>query len=61
MLTVNEPRCLGCGYCQPSCPEDAISVWVVAKLNPDKCTNCLACIQWCPVDALEAECETGKG
>ena len=54
MVWVNEAECVGCGHCQPSCPEEAISVWGMAKVDDGKCTECLECIDWCPVDALEA-------
>ena len=55
MLEVNEEKCVGCGQCQPSCPEDAILVWGLAEIDRGKCIDCLACIEWCPLDALEVK------
>ncbi|MFC1923982.1 DUF362 domain-containing protein [Chloroflexota bacterium] len=53
MVVVKEEICVGCGLCLPFCPNEAITVWGVAKVNNDECIECLECIDYCPVDALE--------
>ena len=53
MILVNEEKCLGCGECLAWCPEDALSVWALAKVDQDRCTECLTCIDYCPVNAIE--------
>lgn len=53
MLVVNEDICVGCALCLPFCPNEAITVWGVAKVNRDDCIECLECVDYCPVDALE--------
>jgi len=47
--------CVGCGVCIPACPENAISVNDVAKINQDLCTGCGNCVSACPRNAIIIE------
>lgn len=53
MITVNEEKCVGCSLCLPVCPQEAIEVWVTAKVKGEACTECGDCVGYCPTDALE--------
>ena len=53
-VTVDKQLCVGCGQCEPVCPEKAIRVWGVARVEEEFCTECLICLGFCPIKgALE--------
>jgi len=52
MLVVDEEICVGCGWCEPFCPEGVLKAWGYLEIDTQKCTECLLCIENCPVDAL---------
>ncbi len=56
MIVVDEKLCVGCGRCEPLCPESALKAWGRLSVDATKCTDCLNCIENCPVSALS----TGK-
>jgi len=50
--------CVSCGGCEPSCPNEAISmVGTIFVVDPDKCTECVGfyespqCAEICPIEA----------
>ncbi|RLD17867.1 MAG: hypothetical protein DRI36_02760 [Caldiserica bacterium] len=45
-------NCVGCGACENVCPEGAITVDEVAKIDENKCTGCGRCIDICPRGAI---------
>ncbi|MCX6000872.1 MAG: 4Fe-4S binding protein [Chloroflexi bacterium] len=53
MLVVNEDKCVGCGLCVSTCPNEALKAWGVCRVREEDCTECLICIDYCPADALE--------
>lgn len=50
---VSRIACLACNVCVDACPEKAINVDSVAKINDDMCTGCNNCISSCPKDAIK--------
>ena len=55
IITVRE-RCVGCGECVISCPQQALAPGTTAGMNrdPDLCTACGRCVEVCPALAHEA-------
>ena len=52
-MKVNYYRCLHCGGCVGSCPQNAIYLNdFILEFDDDKCNNCGRCIKLCPVAAL---------
>jgi pyruvate formate lyase activating enzyme len=52
-LVYRKNRCIGCGECVKTCPEQAISLKAQhIKLNRKNCILCSNCTQVCPSDAL---------
>ncbi len=49
--------CVGCAQCFLVCPEDAMDVFVVAKVN-ERCTGCERCENACPARAISMKEET---
>ncbi len=54
MIVVAENLCVGCGRCQPFCPEEALLAWGYLQIDHERCTECLTCLENCPVDALSS-------
>jgi electron transfer flavoprotein alpha subunit len=48
-------KCIACGKCEPTCPEDAIEYDANGEpvINLEKCIGCRKCVKVCPVEALE--------
>lgn len=51
-------KCIHCGLCIQSCPEQALSKEnnnenFSIKINHDLCTSCAACVAICPTEALQ--------
>jgi ferredoxin len=51
-LEVEVAKCLHCGACVGSCPENAIFLNEVLLQFGDDCTLCKRCIKVCPVGAI---------
>ena len=48
--------CTGCGKCEFTCPEGAISRgWKKYEIDPDLCDSCGGCDYVCPVGAIEPD------
>ncbi|MEF8787441.1 MAG: 4Fe-4S binding protein [Planctomycetota bacterium] len=45
-------RCTACGYCEALCPEDAVTLKHVARIDDSACSQCGLCIENCPVGAI---------
>jgi ferredoxin len=50
---IDSRTCMGCGKCETSCPEGAISLLTYSI--SDSCTRCGKCIKVCPVGAISFE------
>jgi thioredoxin 1 len=50
--TVDEERCLCCGVCVMTCPEQAISLLEALTIDPDRCNGCGTCVEVCPTEAI---------
>ena len=50
---INADECIGCGSCEPVCPEGCIAQNNEGKyeINPSKCIECGSCKGVCPVGA----------
>jgi ferredoxin len=57
IITIDEPRCTGCGDCIPACPEGALQVIDgKARLISDLfCDGLGACVGKCPTGAMRVE------
>ncbi|MEW5937542.1 MAG: 4Fe-4S binding protein [Candidatus Thermoplasmatota archaeon] len=52
---VNEDECVGCGVCVDACPQEAIKLNEVAKVDPSLCVDCGTCVDECPNGAISLE------
>ncbi len=49
-------KCVNCGTCADSCPNDAIVEGADRyEINADDCVNCGTCVDNCPNDAIEEQ------
>lgn len=52
-ILVNQEKCIGCGKCDPVCPETAIALTDKKSfVNPEKCIGCGECMTVCPIKAI---------
>ena len=52
-----EEKCIGCGTCVLSCPQDVFRMQENGKAlvrYPEECVMCCICIADCPADAINA-------
>ena len=49
---VDREKCTGCGICADGCPQEAITVDDVARVNADLCTECGVCVDECLNQAM---------
>ena len=54
-MKVQAERCMHCGACAGSCPENAIYLRDVMLEFNDSCTRCGRCVRTCPVGAISME------
>lgn len=50
---VDVDKCMHCGACVGSCPQNAIYLREVVLEFNDNCTLCKRCIKACPVGAIK--------
>ncbi len=48
-------KCMHCGACAGTCPENAIYLHEVVVEFNDSCTRCGRCVKLCPVGAVSME------
>ena len=53
MIKVDPYKCLRCGLCVGSCPQNAIFLAETQLEFNDACINCGRCVKLCPMGALE--------
>ncbi len=53
---INYARCVRCGFCVSTCPEDALQMTEDGPIfnQPITCTFCTACEAVCPQGAIRA-------
>jgi pyruvate formate lyase activating enzyme len=51
-LSWDREKCIGCGTCVETCPEQAISGNNPFFIDRKVCSLCFACVEICPADAL---------
>lgn len=49
---VNPVHCTGCAICEQVCPQGAIRVLDIARVDASRCTGCGVCVQNCPQEAI---------
>ncbi|MFH1657493.1 MAG: 4Fe-4S binding protein [bacterium] len=54
MPKVDKEKCIGCGTCVQTCPNNAIKVGEdgKAEIDQEKCQNCGRCVEVCPMQAI---------
>ncbi|MEM1606564.1 MAG: hydrogenase iron-sulfur subunit [Candidatus Bathyarchaeia archaeon] len=54
---INRNRCIGCGNCAYTCPNNAIRIVSpgIAQLDENSCSGCGACVAVCPSLAINLE------
>ena len=56
-MIVDIQKCMHCGACVGSCPQNAIFLNEVIPEFNDRCNRCGRCVKVCPVGALKLEDE----
>jgi ferredoxin len=54
-MIVSLEKCMHCGACVGSCPQNAIYLNEVLPVFNDKCNRCARCVKVCPAGALTME------
>ena len=47
---IDSNKCIGCGICINTCPQQAISMNDAVKIDFTICNGCGICVEECPVD-----------
>ncbi|NPV69715.1 MAG: 4Fe-4S binding protein [Firmicutes bacterium] len=56
MIRVDKAKCLACGMCVLSCPQEAPQLeGETVAIDAAKCIECGQCIESCPQEALSDE------
>jgi ferredoxin len=51
-MHVSVEKCMHCGACAGTCPENAVYLQEVVLEFNDSCTRCGRCVKVCPVGAI---------
>jgi ferredoxin len=54
-MIVNIEKCMHCGACVGSCPQNAIYLNEVVLEFNESCNKCGRCVRLCPAGALKME------
>lgn len=54
-MKMNVEKCMHCGACAGSCPQNAIFLHEVVLTFSDACNRCSRCVRICPVGAIRME------
>jgi len=54
-MIVSVEKCMHCGACVGSCPQNAIFLNEVVLTFNEKCNKCGRCVRLCPAGALTME------
>ncbi len=54
-MIVTVEKCMHCGACVGSCPQNAIFLNDILPIFGEECNRCGRCVRVCPVGALEME------
>lgn len=54
-VIINVDECIACGACADECPNNALTVDDVCKVDESACIDCGTCIEACPVGAIEEQ------
>lgn len=54
-MIVSIEKCMHCGACVGSCPQNAIFLNEVVLQFNERCNKCGRCVRLCPVGALTME------
>jgi L-aspartate semialdehyde sulfurtransferase ferredoxin len=54
-MIVTIEKCMHCGACVGSCPQNAIYLTDVTLVFNEQCNRCGRCVKVCPVGALAME------
>jgi len=57
-MIVSVEKCMHCGACVGSCPQNAIFLNDTQVEFGEACNRCGRCVKTCPVGALEMEGDT---
>ena len=53
-VTISADDCIACGICVDECPQGALTVDDVCKVDEDLCVDCGSCVDACPSNAISA-------
>lgn len=54
-MIVSIEKCMHCGACVGSCPQNAIYLNEIVLEFNDNCNKCSRCVRLCPAGALKME------
>jgi ferredoxin len=54
-MIVSIEKCMHCGACVGTCPQNAIYLNEIVLVFNDKCNRCGRCVKMCPVGAITME------
>lgn len=54
-MIVSIEKCMHCGACVGTCPQNAIYLNEIVLVFNDKCNRCGRCVKMCPMGAITME------